>query len=209
MLAVLTPRVRWAIALAVLGACLVGLWRVMPQNGEVRLTGDMLLNLVKAHPPKPWRGFSTQVLEVSVARQVRITARVSGYGLHTPVEIVGAPEYDASRHAMFFHVSQVRLPDEASRPVLRRFNKMLNPLATYIARYVMDAIPARKFKSDTRGGLIVMATVKAVRVEGDAVVVSLHGFRVAWAAAGLMICALLAVVWLAIGLRRRPRTVKT
>ena len=80
----------------------------------------------------------------------------------------------------------------------------MNPLATYVVRHVMDVAPARKFRSNTRGGLVFLTTVKSVRVEGDTVVVALHSLRVAGAAVVLMGASLLAAFWLLSAVWRAP-----
>ena len=67
------------IAVIVLIASLAGLWIVLPGNGEVRLTGETLTAFAREHPPKPWRGFETSILDVSVDGEVRIKAHVSGH----------------------------------------------------------------------------------------------------------------------------------
>jgi hypothetical protein len=188
------------IALAVMAASLASLWLVLPDNAELRLTGETIASFARDHPPRPWHGFKTEVLNVAVDGQVKITAHVSGHLIHTPVEIIGLPDYNAEREAMFFHISKVQLPIEGRRPIFSRFNKMLNPLGTYIVRHVMEVIPARKFKPNTRSGLMFLTTVKSVRVDGDVVVVALHGFRVAGVAVALMLTALLAA-----GLALLPR----
>ena len=85
-----------AFALAVLAASsrLPVVW-VLPENAEMRLTGDTLSSFAHDHPPKPWRGFKVEVLGVSIDGQERITTRLSGPLIQTPIEITGAPEYDA------------------------------------------------------------------------------------------------------------------
>ena len=113
------------VAFLVLIASLAGLWRVLMENPEVHLSGDTLLSYARIHPPKPWRGFDIEILNVSVNREVHIEARVSGHMIHTPVEITGTPEYDANTHAVFFHVTEARLPRDAARPMLSRMNAML------------------------------------------------------------------------------------
>ncbi len=122
------------LALVVLIASLAGLWRILMENADMRLTGDMILNYGRHHPPKPWRGFDIAILDVSVNGEVHIKAHVSGHMIHTPVEISGTPQYDMHTREMFFLVSKARLPHDTARPMLSRFNAMLNPLATYIAR---------------------------------------------------------------------------
>ena len=72
-------------------------------------------------------------------------------------------------------MSRTELPQDAARPMLSRFNAMLNPLATYIARNLADIIPAKRIKAETPGGALFLATVRSVRVDGDVVVVALHG----------------------------------
>ncbi len=61
----------------------------------------------------------------------------------------------------------------------------------------------KKIKDNTRGGALFATTVKSLRVDGDAVVVALHGERVAAATAVLALSAVLsAALLLALGLRR-------
>ncbi len=82
---------------------------------------------------------------------------------------------------------------------------MLNPLATYIARNLADIIPAKRIKSETPAGAIFLATVRSVRVDGDVMVVTLHGYRVAAATVIPTLCALLSAAWvLSSWFRRRP-----
>ena len=178
-------------AFLLLIACLGGLWRVLVANTEMRLTGETLSNYARDHPPKPWRGFEIAILNVAVKGEVHIKAHLSGYLIHTPVEISAAPEYDANARAIFLHVSRTELPQDAARPMLSRFNAMLNPLATYIARNLADIIPAKRIKAETPGGALFLATVRSVRVDGDVVVVALHGYRLAAATLILMLCTLL------------------
>jgi hypothetical protein len=180
------------VAFGLLIASLGGAWLVISENVEMRLTGEMLSNYVRSHPPKPWRGFDIKILNVSVDRQVHIKAHVSGNLIHTPVEISGAPEYDANARAIFLHVSRAGVPRDEARPMLSRFNSMLSPLATYIARNVAEIIPAKRIRSETPGGAMFLTTVRSVRVNGDVVVVALHGYRIAAAAIVLMLCALLS-----------------
>jgi len=184
------------VAFVVLVASLAGLWRVLSANAEMRLTGDMLSNYARNHPPKPWRGFDIAILNVSVNREVHIKAHVAGYLIHTPVEISGAPEYDAKTHVMFFHVSKARLPGDVARPILSRINAMLNPLATYVAQNLTDVIPVKRIKAETVGGAMFLTTVRSVSVDGDTVVLTLHGYRVAATAIVLTLCVLLSAGWL-------------
>ncbi len=195
-----------AVALIVLIASLAGLWRVLMGSAEVHLSGETLLSYARIHPPKPWHGFEIDILDVSVDGKVHIKAHVSGHMIHTPVEVTGAPEYDADSHAMFFHVTDTRLPRDSARPMLSRFNAMLNPLATYIAQNLTDVIPVKRIKEETRGGALFLTTVKSVRVESDAVVLAFHRHRIATAASILALCALLsAAALLALWLRaERP-----
>lgn len=190
------------IAVIVLIASLGGLWLVLPGNGEVRLTGETLTAFAREHPPKPWRGFETSILEVTVDGEVRIKAHITGYMIHTPIVIGGTPQFDAGARAMFFRVSKVELPREAGRPMLGRLNSMLTPLGSYIAKHLTAAFPVKKIKAETRGGALFLATVKSVRVDGDAVVAEVHGYHVATAAIALMLAALLAAAWLIAGLFR-------
>ena len=82
---------------------------------------------------------------------------------------------------------------------------MLTPLGSYIAKHLTDAFPVKKIKAETRGGALFLATVKSVRVDGNAVAVEVHGYHVATAAIALMVAALLAAAWLIAGLfRGRP-----
>jgi hypothetical protein len=192
------------VALAVLIASLAGLWRVFIENAEMRLTGAMLSDFARQHPPKPWRGFDIAILNVSVSGEVRIEAHVSGHRIHTPIEIGGAPEFDANARAVFFHVTKTKLPRDPERPMLSRLNAMLNPLATYIAQNITDVIPAKRIKPDTRSA-ILLTTVKSVRVDGDAVVVEFQDHRVAAVASVLTLCALLSgACLLALWLRAKP-----
>ena len=136
---------------------------------------------------------------------MRIKAHVTGYMIHTLIVISGTPQFDAGARAMFFRVSKVELPREAGRPMLGRLNAMLTPLGSYIAKHLTDAFPVKKIKAETRGGALFLATVKSVRVDGDAVAVEVHGYHVATAAIALMLSALLAAGWLIAGLfRGRP-----
>lgn len=194
------------VAVIVLIASLAGLWRVLMGNAEVYLSGETLLSYAHIHPPKPWRGFDITILDVSVDNgKVHIKAHVSGHMIHTPVEVTGAPEYDANAHSMFFHVTETRLPRDSARPMLSRFNAMLNPLATYIAQNLTDVIPVKKIKEETRGGTLFLTTVKSVRVDGDAVVVAFHRHRVATAAIILALCTLLsAAALVALWLHTKP-----
>jgi hypothetical protein len=195
-----------AIAAIVLVASLGGLWFVLPGNGEVRVTGETLTAFAREHPPQPWRGFETSILDVSVDSEVRIKAHVTGYMIHTPIVISGTPQYDAGARAMFFRVSKVELPREAERPMLGRFNSMLSPLGLYIAKHLTEVAPVKKMKAETRGGALFLATVKSVRVDGNALAVEVHGYHVATAAIALMLAALLSAGWLIAGLfRGRPR----
>ena len=73
------------IAVIVLIASLAGQWFVLAGNGEVRLTGEMLTAFAREHPPKPWRGFETSILEVSAGGEVHIKAHITGYMIHTPI----------------------------------------------------------------------------------------------------------------------------
>jgi hypothetical protein len=179
------------VAFGLLIASLGGAWRMLSENVEMRLTGEMLSNYVRNHPPKPWRGFDIEVLNVSVDGEVHIKAHVSGNLIHTPVEISGAPEYDANARAIFLHVSRAGVPRDSARPMLSRFNSMLSPLATYIARNLAEIIPAKRIRAETPAGAMFLTTVRSVRVDGDVVVVALHGYRIA-AAVVLILCALLS-----------------
>jgi hypothetical protein len=185
------------VALGLLIASLGGAWRVLSENVEMRLTAGMLSNYVRNHPPKPWRGFEIEILNVSVDREVHIKAHVSGNLIHTPVEISGAPEYDANARAIFLHVSRAGVPRDSARPMLSRFNSMLSPLATYIARNLAEIIPAKRIRAETPAGAMFLTTVRSVRVDGDVVVVALHGYRIATAAVVLTLCALLSAFLLA------------
>jgi hypothetical protein len=192
------------IALAVLAASLAGLWRVLPETASVRLTGDRLLEFSRAHPPKPWRGFEVRILDITVDDAVRIKAHVSGHLIHTPVEITGMPDYDPNAQVMYFRVSKTELPRDASRPMLSRLNSALNPLGTYIAKHITEVMPAKKIKADKPGSVAFLMTVKSVRVDGDAVVAELHGYRAAGAAAAFMFVAFAAVFGLIAAWRYRP-----
>jgi hypothetical protein len=192
------------VALVVLIGSLVGLWRVLIENAEMRLTGGILSDYARQHPPKPWRGFDIAILNVWVSGEVQVKAHVSGHHIHTPIEISGAPEFDANARAVFFHVTETKLPRDPARPMLSRLNAILNPLATYIAQNITDVIPAKRIKPDTRSAML-LTTVKSVRVDGDAVVVEFQGHRVAAAAGVLMLCALLSsACLLALWLRAKP-----
>ena len=180
------------VAFLLLIASVAGFWRVLVENAEMRLTGEMLSIYARNHPPKPWRGFDIVVQNVSVDGEVHIKAHVSGNLIHTPVEISGVPEYDANARAVFLHVSKARLPRDAERPILSRFNAMLNPLATYIARNLADVIPAKRIRAETTSGAMFLTTVRSVRVDGDAVVLTLNGYRVASAAVALLVCVVLS-----------------
>ncbi len=192
-----------AVAAVLLIASLAGLWFVLPGNAEVRLTGETLSDFARKHQPKPWRGYETSILSVSVDGEVRIKAHVAGPLIHTPIEISGTPAYDAGARAVFFRVSKVELPQEAARPMLGGLNKMLTPLGSYIAKHLTEIFPVRRIKAETSGGLLFLATVKSVRVDAGAVVVGLHGYRIAAAAIALMLTALLAAAGLSALLLRR------
>lgn len=185
------------VAFGLLIASLGGAWRMLSETVEMRLTAGMLSNYVRNHPPKPWRGFEIEILNVSVDREVHIKAHVSGNLIHTPVEISGSPEYDANARAIFLHVSRAGVPRDSARPMLSRFNSMLSPLATYIARNLAEIIPAKRIRAETAAGAMFLTTVRSVRVDGDVVVVALHGYRVAAAAVVLMLSALLSAFLLA------------
>ena len=91
--------------------------------------------------------------------------------------------------------------------MLSRFNAMLTPLGSYIAKHLTDSFPVKKIKAETRGGALFLATVKSVRVDGNAVAVEVHGYHVATAAIALMLCALcrrLAYRWAAARRTRLP-----
>jgi len=192
------------VALVVLIASLAGLWRVLVENAEMRLTGGMLSDYARQHPPKPWRGFNIAILNVAVNGEVQIKAHVSGHGIHTPVEVSGAPEFDPDARAVFFHVTKTKLPRDPARPMLSRFNAMLNPLATYIAQNITDIIPAKRIKPDSRSA-ILLTTVKSVRVDGDAVAVEFQGGRVAAVVGVLMSCALFSGAFLIALWLRTPK----
>jgi hypothetical protein len=193
-----------AVALAALIASLAGLWRVLVENAEMRLTGGMLTDFARQHPPKPWKGFNIAILDVAVKGEVHITAHVSGYRIHTPVEVIGEPEFDAAKRAVFFHVTETKLPRDPMRPMLSRLNAMLNPLGTYIAQNVTDIIPAKRIKPETRSA-ILLTTVQSVRVDGDAVVVEFQSHRVAAVAGALSLLALISgCILLALWFRAKP-----
>ena len=175
---------------------LASLWRVLSDNAEMRFTGEMLSRYARLHPPKPWRGFQITIEDISVQGDVHIRAHVSGYFIHTPVNISGTPDYDAKTRAIFFRVTKAALPKETARPILSRFNTMLTPLATYVAQNIADVIPVKRIKADTAGGWMFLTTVRSVRVDGEHVIVVLHGYRLAGAAIAFMACALLFVVCL-------------
>lgn len=193
-----------AVAALSLAASLAGLWAVIQRNSEIRLTGETLSNFVRQHQPKPWHGFETSILGVSVDGEVHIKAHVAGPLIHTPIEITGKPAYDAGAREVFFHVSKVELPRDRARPMLAGLDTMLTPLGSYIAKNLTGVIPVKRIKAETRGGLLFLATVQSVAVDGDAVVVELRGYRIATAAIALMLSALLAAAALiAAWLRRR------
>ncbi len=196
------------IAFILLIASLVGLWRVLIEKAELRLTAETLSDWARQHPPKPWRGFDIAILNVSVNRDVQIKAHISGHHIHTPIDVSGSPEFNANARAVFFHVRETKLPRNSTRPMLRRLNAVLDPLATYIAQNLTEIIPAKKIKPDTRGAML-LTTVKSVRVDGDAVIVEFQGQRVAAAAGVLVLCALLSSgCLLALWLRaKRARTI--
>jgi len=153
----------------------------------------------------PGAALRSPFLNVSVKGEVHISAHVSGNLIHTPVEVIGTPEYDTNARAIFFHVSKTGLPRESARPMLSRLNAMLNPLATYIAKNLAEIIPAKRIKAETRGGAMFLTTVRSVRVDGDVVVVALHGYQVATATVILMLCVLVsAALLLFIWLRMQP-----
>ena len=99
-----------AFAAILLAGSLAGLWFLLPGHVEIRLTGETLLGFVREHPLKPWHGFETAILDVTVDREVHIKAHVSGHMIHTPLEIAGTPQYASGSRAMFFHVSKAELP---------------------------------------------------------------------------------------------------
>jgi len=189
-----------AIAAILCIASLAGLWFVLPGNGEIRLSGETLLGFAREHPPKPWRGFETSILGVTIDGEVRIKAHVSGHMIHTPIEISGTPQYDPATRALFFRVSKAELPREAARPMLSRFNAVLAPLGSYIAKNLTDVIPVKHIKGEKRGEAWFLATVKSVRVDGNAVALGVHGYHIATAAIALMLVALLSAGWLVTGL---------
>jgi hypothetical protein len=194
-----------AIAAILCVASLIGLWFVVPGNVEVRLSGETLSGFAREHPPKPWRGFETSIVDVSVDGEVRIKAHVSGYTIHTPIEISGTPQYDPQTSAIFFRVSKTELPREGARPMLGRLNAVLSPLGSYIAKHMTGVIPVKHLKPGKRGEALFMATVKSVRVDGNAVAVGIHGYHIATAAIALMLVALLSAGWLIAGLFRGRR----
>ena len=183
-------------ALVLLIASLAGLWRVVSDNAEMPLTGEMLSNYARFHPPKPWRGFEIAIMNISVDGEVHIKAHISGYMIHTLVDISGSPDYDAKTRAVFFRVTKATLPKDAARPILSRFNAMLTPLATYVAQNIAEVIPVKRIKAETAGGWMFLTTVRSVRVDKERVILVLHGYRVASAAIALMLCALLSAVCL-------------
>jgi hypothetical protein len=73
---------------------------------------------------------------------------------------------------------------------------MLNPLATYVAQNLTDVIPVKRIKAETVGSAMFLTTVRSVSVDGDAVVLTLHGYRVAATAIILTLCVLLSAGWL-------------
>ena len=114
------------VAFGLLIASLGGARHALSENVEMRVTAGMLSNYVRNHPPKPWRGFEIEILNVSVDREVHIKAHVAGNLIHTPIEISGTPEYDANARAIFLHVSRAGVPRDSARPMLSRFNSMLS-----------------------------------------------------------------------------------
>ena len=194
------------IAVIVLIASLGGLWIVLPGNGEVRLTGETLTAFAREHPPKPWRGFETSILEVSVDGEVRIKAHVDRPRSSTP------PSKSAGRRNST--QAPARCSSACRRSSFRAMrrarcsagcNAMLTPLGSYIAKHLTDAFPVKKIKAETRGGALFLATVKSVRVDGNAVAVEVHGYHVAGRRHALMLRAFLAAAWLIAGpFRGRP-----
>jgi hypothetical protein len=79
---------------------------------------------------------------------VRIKAHVSGYTIHTPIEISGTPQYDPQTRAMFFRVSKTELPREGARPMLGQLNAVLSPLGSYIAKHMTGVIPVKHLKPE-------------------------------------------------------------
>ncbi len=193
---------RTVVALLLIGS-LFGLWRVLPDNAELRLTGETLTNFAREHPPKPWHGFRIAVASVSIDGEVHIKAHVSGYLVHTPLGISGTPYFDANMHAMFFRVSKVELPQDTAQPKLSKINAMLSPLGTYIAQNLTGVFPVKKIKAETNGGALFLATIKSVRVAGNVVAVAVHGYHVAAVQIVLILGALFAACWLTVGLVRR------
>lgn len=191
------------VAVLLLIGSLLGLWRVLLDDAELRLSGEALTNFARFHPPKPWHGFQTAVASVAIDGEVHIKAHVSGYLIHTPLEISGTPYYDADKRAMFFRVSKAELPQDAARPKLSKINAMLSPLGTYIAQNLTDVFPVKKIKAETNGGAVFLATVKSVRVDGDAVVVTVHGYHVAAIQIVLAFGVLFSAYWLIVGLLRQ------
>jgi hypothetical protein len=186
-------------------ATLAGLWLAIPGNADIPLSGERLAAFAREHPPKPWRGFEAKVLEVVVDTEVHIKAHVTGNLIHTPVEVTGTPQYDPAQQAVFFRVSRVELPHEASRPMLGELNKLLAPLGTNIAKHMTDVIPVKHLKTEKRGEAIFLETVKSVRVEKGAVVLQVHGYFLSAATGALMMAALASAIWLLLSLLpRRP-----
>jgi hypothetical protein len=194
-----------AFAAILLIATLAGLWFSIHGNADIRLSGETLASLAHQHPPKPWRGFEATVQDVTVDSEVHIKAHVTGHMIHTPVEITGTPRYDAETRVIFFHVTKVELPHEASRPMLSKLNNVLTPLSTDIAKHLTSTIPVKHLKPEKRGEAVFMETVQSVRVENGAVVLEVQGYFINGAAGALMLTALASAIWLAGSLfSRRP-----
>ncbi len=81
-----------------------------------------------------------------------------------------------------------------------RLNSVLAPLGSYIAKNLTDVIPVKHIKAEKRGEAWFLATVKSVRVDGNAVALDVHGYHIATAAIALMLAAILSAVWLIVSL---------
>jgi hypothetical protein len=195
-----------ALAAILFIATLAGLLLTIPGSAEIRLSGEMLAGFAREHPPKPWRGFEATVQGVTIDSEVHIKAHVTGHLIHTPVEVSGTPLYDPQARVMFFHVSKVELPHEASRPMLGELNKVLTPFGTSIAKHMTDVIPVKHLKPEKRGEAVFMETVKSVRVDNGAVVLGVHGYFMTAATGALMLAALASAIWFIVSLlpRRSP-----
>jgi hypothetical protein len=192
-----------ALAAILFIATLAGLWIVIPGNAEIPVSGERIAAYGREHPPKPWHGFEATIQEVSIDSEVHIKAHVTGHLIHTPVVVSGTPQYDPAARVMFFRVSKVELPHEASRPMLGELNKMLTPLGTNIAKHMTDVIPVKHLKPEKRGEAVFMETVKSVHIANNALVLEVHGYFFTAAAGALVALALLSAIWFVVSLLPR------